>query len=206
MVVPAVRSCPPLLPLQHGVLRCSDGGASYRAECQVNCERGYRLEGDTRLTCQANSQWSGPQPRCVGKPPSPRHANLIYICTSGKNWVYGVTGFFSSFTKTFKLWYPLLVLRNMLTVSRHLANIHIQETWSQFPYSTFVLFEGIHSFFNLSRLYPKSSSVELNQIPLFVYSICMIFHDKCTLHSLRRTMDLSSRRRCSLTAFNCKLI
>uniref|UniRef100_A0A3Q3JW62 Sushi, von Willebrand factor type A, EGF and pentraxin domain-containing protein 1 n=1 Tax=Monopterus albus TaxID=43700 RepID=A0A3Q3JW62_MONAL len=60
-----VRSCPPLSRPQHGFLKCSDGGASYKAECQVGCERGYRLEGDSRLTCQANSQWSGPQPRCV---------------------------------------------------------------------------------------------------------------------------------------------
>ncbi|XP_069375236.1 sushi, von Willebrand factor type A, EGF and pentraxin domain-containing protein 1 isoform X3 [Paralichthys olivaceus] len=60
-----VRSCPLLSRPQHGFLRCSDGGASYRAECQAGCERGYRLEGDVRLTCQANSQWSGSQPRCV---------------------------------------------------------------------------------------------------------------------------------------------
>ncbi|XP_047448268.1 sushi, von Willebrand factor type A, EGF and pentraxin domain-containing protein 1 isoform X2 [Mugil cephalus] len=60
-----VRSCPPLSRPQHGFVRCSEGNASYRAECQVGCDRGYRLEGDSRLTCQANSQWSGPQPRCV---------------------------------------------------------------------------------------------------------------------------------------------
>ncbi|XP_029944330.1 sushi, von Willebrand factor type A, EGF and pentraxin domain-containing protein 1 isoform X2 [Salarias fasciatus] len=65
-----VRSCPPLTKPPHGFLRCSGGGgggggASYRAECQVGCDRGYRLEGDSRLTCQANSQWSGSQPRCV---------------------------------------------------------------------------------------------------------------------------------------------
>ncbi|KAI3375735.1 hypothetical protein L3Q82_004034 [Scortum barcoo] len=60
-----VRSCPPLSRPQHGFLRCSDGGASHRAECQVGCERGYKLEGSSRLTCQADSQWSGPQPRCV---------------------------------------------------------------------------------------------------------------------------------------------
>ncbi|KAM4536515.1 sushi, von Willebrand factor type A, EGF and pentraxin domain-containing protein 1 [Odontesthes bonariensis] len=60
-----VRSCPPLTRPQRGSLRCSDGGASYGAECQVGCDRGYRLEGDSTLTCQANSQWSGPQPRCV---------------------------------------------------------------------------------------------------------------------------------------------
>lgn len=58
-----VRSCPPLSRPQHGFLRCTEGGASYRAECQVGCDRGYRLEGESRLTCQASSQWSGPQPR-----------------------------------------------------------------------------------------------------------------------------------------------
>nr|XP_033465702.1 sushi, von Willebrand factor type A, EGF and pentraxin domain-containing protein 1 isoform X2 [Epinephelus lanceolatus] len=60
-----VRSCPPLSRPPHGFLRCNNGGTSFRAECQAGCERGYRLEGDSRLTCQANSQWSGPQPRCV---------------------------------------------------------------------------------------------------------------------------------------------
>ncbi|XP_074480016.1 sushi, von Willebrand factor type A, EGF and pentraxin domain-containing protein 1 isoform X1 [Sebastes fasciatus] len=61
-----VRSCPTLSRPQHGFLRCSDGVASSRrAECQAGCERGHRLEGDAKLTCQANSQWSGPQPRCV---------------------------------------------------------------------------------------------------------------------------------------------
>ncbi|XP_056156472.1 LOW QUALITY PROTEIN: sushi, von Willebrand factor type A, EGF and pentraxin domain-containing protein 1 [Lampris incognitus] len=60
-----VRSCPALSRPQHGYLRCSDGGASYRAQCEAGCMRGYRLEGDSRLTCQANSQWSGALPRCV---------------------------------------------------------------------------------------------------------------------------------------------
>uniref|UniRef100_A0A3Q2PYT7 Sushi, von Willebrand factor type A, EGF and pentraxin domain containing 1 n=1 Tax=Fundulus heteroclitus TaxID=8078 RepID=A0A3Q2PYT7_FUNHE len=59
------RSCPPISRPQHGFLRCGDGGASYRTQCQVGCERGYRLEGDSTLTCQANSQWSGSLPRCV---------------------------------------------------------------------------------------------------------------------------------------------
>ncbi|KAI4808144.1 hypothetical protein KUCAC02_000212 [Chaenocephalus aceratus] len=60
-----VRSCPALARPQHGSLRCTDGGSTRRAECQLGCERGYRLQGEARLTCQANSQWSGPQPRCV---------------------------------------------------------------------------------------------------------------------------------------------
>uniref|UniRef100_A0A8C4ZWE3 Sushi, von Willebrand factor type A, EGF and pentraxin domain-containing protein 1 n=1 Tax=Gadus morhua TaxID=8049 RepID=A0A8C4ZWE3_GADMO len=67
-----VRSCPPLSRPQHGHMRCTEeggggvgGGAPYRAECTAGCERGYRLEGDSRLTCLADSLWSGPQPRCV---------------------------------------------------------------------------------------------------------------------------------------------
>uniref|UniRef100_A0A3P8S3J5 Sushi, von Willebrand factor type A, EGF and pentraxin domain-containing protein 1 n=1 Tax=Amphiprion percula TaxID=161767 RepID=A0A3P8S3J5_AMPPE len=70
------RSCLPLSRPQHGFLRCSDGGASYRAECQVGCDRGYRLEGDSRLTCQASSQWSGPQPR-VRCPPIVTQKNIL---------------------------------------------------------------------------------------------------------------------------------
>uniref|UniRef100_M3ZHP6 Sushi, von Willebrand factor type A, EGF and pentraxin domain containing 1 n=1 Tax=Xiphophorus maculatus TaxID=8083 RepID=M3ZHP6_XIPMA len=57
------RSCPVLSRPQHGFLRCSDGGVSYGTQCQVGCERGYRLEGDSTLACQANSQWSGSLPR-----------------------------------------------------------------------------------------------------------------------------------------------
>ncbi|XP_067379775.1 sushi, von Willebrand factor type A, EGF and pentraxin domain-containing protein 1 isoform X2 [Channa argus] len=74
-----VRSCLPLSRPQHGFLRCNDGSASYRAECQVSCERGYRLEGESRLICQANSQWSGPQPRCVEVrcPPIVAVANIL---------------------------------------------------------------------------------------------------------------------------------
>lgn len=67
-VDPAVRSCPALSRPQHGFLRCGNSGATHRMECQVGCERGYRLEGPARLVCQADSQWSGSQPRCVGKP------------------------------------------------------------------------------------------------------------------------------------------
>nr|XP_046174411.1 sushi, von Willebrand factor type A, EGF and pentraxin domain-containing protein 1-like isoform X1 [Oncorhynchus gorbuscha] len=60
-----VRSCPALSPPEHGHMNCSEGGASYRAECEIRCAEGYRLEGDTRLSCQADSLWSGIQPRCV---------------------------------------------------------------------------------------------------------------------------------------------
>nr|XP_046184667.1 sushi, von Willebrand factor type A, EGF and pentraxin domain-containing protein 1-like isoform X3 [Oncorhynchus gorbuscha] len=60
-----VRSCPTLSPPQHGYMNCSKGVASYRAACEVRCAKGYKLEGDARLSCQADSQWSGIQPRCV---------------------------------------------------------------------------------------------------------------------------------------------
>uniref|UniRef100_A0A673WK27 Sushi, von Willebrand factor type A, EGF and pentraxin domain-containing protein 1 n=1 Tax=Salmo trutta TaxID=8032 RepID=A0A673WK27_SALTR len=60
-----VCSCPALSPPQHGHMNCSEGGASYRAECDIRCAEGYRLEGDARLSCQADSLWSGIQPRCV---------------------------------------------------------------------------------------------------------------------------------------------
>ncbi|XP_056124585.1 sushi, von Willebrand factor type A, EGF and pentraxin domain-containing protein 1 isoform X2 [Rhinichthys klamathensis goyatoka] len=60
-----VRSCPDLSPPHHGVLNCSERTAPYRLECWVRCEQGYRLQGRARLTCLANSQWSGPQPRCA---------------------------------------------------------------------------------------------------------------------------------------------
>ncbi|XP_042183094.1 sushi, von Willebrand factor type A, EGF and pentraxin domain-containing protein 1 isoform X3 [Oncorhynchus tshawytscha] len=60
-----VRSCPTLSPPQHGHMNCSKGVASYRAACEVRCAKGYKLEGDARLSCQADSQWSGIQPRCV---------------------------------------------------------------------------------------------------------------------------------------------
>uniref|UniRef100_A0A671PAW8 Sushi, von Willebrand factor type A, EGF and pentraxin domain-containing protein 1 n=1 Tax=Sinocyclocheilus anshuiensis TaxID=1608454 RepID=A0A671PAW8_9TELE len=60
-----VRSCPDLSPPRHGLLNCSERTAPYRLECLVRCEQGYRLQGRARFTCLANSQWSGPQPRCV---------------------------------------------------------------------------------------------------------------------------------------------
>ncbi|KAL0970174.1 hypothetical protein UPYG_G00238360 [Umbra pygmaea] len=60
-----VRSCPALSPPNHGHMNCSEGGASYRAECEVRCAEGYRLVGDGRVSCQADSHWSGTLPRCV---------------------------------------------------------------------------------------------------------------------------------------------
>ncbi|XP_061107701.1 sushi, von Willebrand factor type A, EGF and pentraxin domain-containing protein 1 isoform X3 [Conger conger] len=60
-----VRTCPPLSPLRHGRLNCTEGGAPFRTRCEARCAAGYRLEGSARLTCLANAQWSGTLPRCV---------------------------------------------------------------------------------------------------------------------------------------------
>ncbi|MEQ2265536.1 hypothetical protein XENORESO_008690, partial [Xenotaenia resolanae] len=101
-----VRSCPPLSRPQHGLLRCSDGGASYRTQCQVGCERGYRLEGNSTVTCQANSQWSGPLPRCVAEKPlwAPDSAGWIvlpFVCDVVKEklliWQWRKQRYFSLF-------------------------------------------------------------------------------------------------------------
>ncbi len=81
---PIVRSCPDLSPPRHGVLNCSERTTPYRLECLVRCEQGYRLQGRARLTCLANSQWSGPQPRCVGKIAALCVCVCVYI---GINWL-----------------------------------------------------------------------------------------------------------------------
>ncbi|MBN3306145.1 SVEP1 protein, partial [Amia calva] len=60
-----VRTCPRLREPEHGHINCSAPDASYRTVCDVNCEKGYRLEGSKRLTCQVNAQWSWAEPRCV---------------------------------------------------------------------------------------------------------------------------------------------
>ncbi|XP_076145380.1 sushi, von Willebrand factor type A, EGF and pentraxin domain-containing protein 1 isoform X2 [Alosa pseudoharengus] len=60
-----VRSCPKLSAPPHGQVNCSEGGIPHRVKCEVRCAKGYRLVGNARLTCQSNSQWNGPLPRCV---------------------------------------------------------------------------------------------------------------------------------------------
>lgn len=62
-----VRSCPALSAPQNGLLNCSVGVSSSQLKCVVRCQKGYRLEGEARLTCLPNLQWSSPPPRCVGK-------------------------------------------------------------------------------------------------------------------------------------------
>uniref|UniRef100_A0ABI7WK14 Sushi, von Willebrand factor type A, EGF and pentraxin domain containing 1 n=1 Tax=Felis catus TaxID=9685 RepID=A0ABI7WK14_FELCA len=60
-----VRTCPHLRQPKHGRISCSTKEMSYKTVCLVTCDEGYRLEGSTKLTCQANTQWDGLEPRCV---------------------------------------------------------------------------------------------------------------------------------------------
>uniref|UniRef100_A0ABM5FRU3 Sushi, von Willebrand factor type A, EGF and pentraxin domain-containing protein 1 isoform X2 n=1 Tax=Pogona vitticeps TaxID=103695 RepID=A0ABM5FRU3_9SAUR len=60
-----VRTCPKLFAPQHGHINCSPTEISYGTVCLVTCDDNYELEGNSKLTCQGNSQWDGKEPKCV---------------------------------------------------------------------------------------------------------------------------------------------
>uniref|UniRef100_H3AD23 Sushi, von Willebrand factor type A, EGF and pentraxin domain containing 1 n=1 Tax=Latimeria chalumnae TaxID=7897 RepID=H3AD23_LATCH len=60
-----VRTCSKLHHPENGYINCTTRDTSYRTVCQVTCNEGYRLEGNSKLTCQVNSLWNGKEPRCV---------------------------------------------------------------------------------------------------------------------------------------------
>ncbi|XP_061487863.1 sushi, von Willebrand factor type A, EGF and pentraxin domain-containing protein 1 isoform X2 [Rhineura floridana] len=60
-----VRTCPKLLTPQNGHVNCSLNEISYKTVCLVTCNEGYEVEGNSKLTCQGNSQWDGKEPKCV---------------------------------------------------------------------------------------------------------------------------------------------
>ena len=45
----------------------SVSGTTYGFTVTYTCNRGYDLQGDSRRTCMANSQWSGRTPTCSSK-------------------------------------------------------------------------------------------------------------------------------------------
>ncbi|XP_043572153.1 sushi, von Willebrand factor type A, EGF and pentraxin domain-containing protein 1 isoform X1 [Chiloscyllium plagiosum] len=60
-----VRSCPRLRKPEHGSINCSADGTSYKTVCHVTCNKGYVLEGRSKLTCLVNMLWDRKVPRCV---------------------------------------------------------------------------------------------------------------------------------------------
>ena len=54
---------------------------TFESKAQYVCGRGYRLEGASERTCQANGQWSGSVPTCVlidcGNPGDPDNGRVV---------------------------------------------------------------------------------------------------------------------------------
>ena len=59
-----VIDCGPLEPPANGVVQFER--TVFGSVAQYQCNRGFRLQGSDVRTCQANSQWSGRQPVCIG--------------------------------------------------------------------------------------------------------------------------------------------
>ncbi|XP_029356110.1 P-selectin [Echeneis naucrates] len=67
--VPActVKKCPPIFPPAAGNVTCVDAVEpfSFGSRCNVTCQEGYHLTGDSSLACLASGQWSKPTPACT---------------------------------------------------------------------------------------------------------------------------------------------
>lgn len=59
-------ACDPLETPANSNLTCANplGKFSFRTSCEVICEVGYKLRGDTTLNCLSNGNWSAPTPAC----------------------------------------------------------------------------------------------------------------------------------------------
>ncbi|XP_076811797.1 uncharacterized protein LOC143458809 [Clavelina lepadiformis] len=57
------KTCNKLVTPDHGSLSCSDG-KFYSSKCQFGCNPGYRIEGESSLTCTAEG-WNHGSPECI---------------------------------------------------------------------------------------------------------------------------------------------
>ena len=64
-VFPVAVSCGPA-PSAPENGQQSVSGTTFESTVTYSCDRGYTLQGDSRLTCMANGQWSGRAPTCSG--------------------------------------------------------------------------------------------------------------------------------------------
>ncbi|KAK9956629.1 hypothetical protein ABG768_014348 [Culter alburnus] len=62
----AAVACDPLVVPAQSHLTCADplGKFSFRSSCNATCEEGYRLRGESTLTCLSDGNWSAPTPEC----------------------------------------------------------------------------------------------------------------------------------------------
>lgn len=98
-----------LLSLPNLVVDCGDPGdpyggyrhlatdTKYQAKVTYTCKADHHLEGDESQTCQADGQWSGTKPVCLGM-----HSwlNKIFLMTSLR-WAT-----FSQYQTKKKYWFP----------------------------------------------------------------------------------------------------
>ena len=68
--VPAIKSCDPVwcgnLPnIPHAAVFTN--GYGFNSTATYTCGPGYRLSGNSQLTCQDTGEWSGPGPKCEGE-------------------------------------------------------------------------------------------------------------------------------------------
>ncbi|KAI8482156.1 hypothetical protein Bbelb_401460 [Branchiostoma belcheri] len=59
---PPKMQCSKLTPPAKGYMT---GSNSFRDKVYFRCDRGYKLVGDSPLTCQSDGTWSGPSPTCM---------------------------------------------------------------------------------------------------------------------------------------------
>uniref|UniRef100_A0A671P1M9 E-selectin n=1 Tax=Sinocyclocheilus anshuiensis TaxID=1608454 RepID=A0A671P1M9_9TELE len=59
-------ACDPLVTPAKSHLTCADPleKFSFRSSCKATCEEGYKLRGETTLTCRSDGNWSAPTPAC----------------------------------------------------------------------------------------------------------------------------------------------
>ncbi|XP_077985112.1 uncharacterized protein LOC144439752 [Glandiceps talaboti] len=81
-------SCPPIVPAPQQTVTCTNGYLA-GAECTFHCHYGYKLIGESTVTCEASNKngvwywnWDGEQPRCqiIMCPELPAPANGQLIC------------------------------------------------------------------------------------------------------------------------------
>ncbi|MEQ2269949.1 hypothetical protein XENORESO_012754 [Xenotaenia resolanae] len=65
-VTPSCKAvqCPALQDPDNGFITCEDMRFSYAKSCSFSCGPGYRLVGQSRVTCTAAAEWSEHMPRC----------------------------------------------------------------------------------------------------------------------------------------------
>lgn len=57
-------TCPSVSHLDHGLVSASGDGASSGSTIRFSCNEGFRLDGQSQITCQADGRWSAPIPEC----------------------------------------------------------------------------------------------------------------------------------------------